>query len=148
MLGAIIPSIIGIIDKIIPDPKAASDAKLKLLELEQNGEFHQLDQEVADRASARKREEDMSSSGHQDFITPILAVCITVGFFTLLFSVFFFPIQQNMMNVANLLIGTLGTAWVAVVTYYFGSSSGSRGKDAVIASLGAQTHAAQNNVRK
>jgi hypothetical protein len=35
----IISSVLGIIDKIIPDPKQAAEAKLKLLELQQSGDL-------------------------------------------------------------------------------------------------------------
>lgn len=41
-----LPLIGTILDKIIPDPKAAADAKLKALELAQTGELAQLDAEV------------------------------------------------------------------------------------------------------
>ncbi|MCB1955214.1 MAG: holin family protein [Rhodocyclaceae bacterium] len=37
------PLIVGTIEKIIPDPQAAADAKLKAMELAQRGEFAQLD---------------------------------------------------------------------------------------------------------
>lgn len=40
LLASILP---GILDKILPDEKAASDAKLKVLELAQQGEFKQMD---------------------------------------------------------------------------------------------------------
>lgn len=43
---ALIPGIIGIIDKIIPDPQAAAEAKLKTLEMAQRGELAQLDAEM------------------------------------------------------------------------------------------------------
>lgn len=39
MLSSLIDSGLKIIDKIIPDKKAATEAKLKLMELEQNGEL-------------------------------------------------------------------------------------------------------------
>lgn len=40
LLASILP---GILDKILPDEKAASEAKLKVLELAQQGEFKQMD---------------------------------------------------------------------------------------------------------
>jgi hypothetical protein len=42
----LIPIITSIIDKILPDPKAAAEAKLKALELAQRGELAELDAEV------------------------------------------------------------------------------------------------------
>lgn len=42
----LIPAITSIIDKIIPDPQASAEAKLKTLELAQRGELAMLDAEL------------------------------------------------------------------------------------------------------
>lgn len=39
MITDIISSVLGLIDKVIPDPKQAADAKQKILELQQQGEL-------------------------------------------------------------------------------------------------------------
>jgi hypothetical protein len=41
--AAVIPIIGQVLDKVLPDPQAAADAKLKVLELAQRGELAQLD---------------------------------------------------------------------------------------------------------
>lgn len=46
MLQALIPVIGTIIDKILPDPQAAAEAKLKALEMAQRGELAVLDADV------------------------------------------------------------------------------------------------------
>jgi len=46
MLNVLIPAITGIIDKLIPDPQAAADAKLKALEMAQKGELAALDADL------------------------------------------------------------------------------------------------------
>lgn len=46
MLAAIIPAVVTILDKIIPDKGAADEAKLKTLELLQRGELAALDAEM------------------------------------------------------------------------------------------------------
>jgi len=46
MLNLLIPAITGIIDKLIPDPQAAADAKLKAFELAQKGELAALDADL------------------------------------------------------------------------------------------------------
>jgi hypothetical protein len=46
MLAALIPLLGTIIDKAIPDPQAAADAKLKTLELMQRGELAVLDADL------------------------------------------------------------------------------------------------------
>jgi hypothetical protein len=46
MWGTIVGGVVSVIDKIIPDPKAAAEAKIRLLELEQKGQLTEL-QEAA-----------------------------------------------------------------------------------------------------
>lgn len=46
MWGALVSMLPGILDKIIPDPTAAADAKLKALELAQRGELAALDADL------------------------------------------------------------------------------------------------------
>ena len=42
MWQILIPAITSILDKILPDPKAAAEAKMKILELQMNGELQQI----------------------------------------------------------------------------------------------------------
>lgn len=46
MIAALLPLITGVLDKVLPDPQAAADAKLKALELAQKGELAVLDADV------------------------------------------------------------------------------------------------------
>ena len=46
MWGALVSMLPGILDKIIPDPTAAADAKLKAIELAQRGELATLDADL------------------------------------------------------------------------------------------------------
>lgn len=46
MWPALIPAIAGIIDKLIPDAERANEAKLRAIELAQNGELAALDAEM------------------------------------------------------------------------------------------------------
>ena len=46
MIAALIPAIAGIVDKLIPDPQAAADAKLRVMELAQKGELAVLDADL------------------------------------------------------------------------------------------------------
>ena len=46
MWQVLIPAVTQVLDKIIPDPQAAADAKLKALELAQKGELAVLDAEL------------------------------------------------------------------------------------------------------
>lgn len=46
MWAALIPAVTTILDKVLPDPKAAADAKLKALEMAQKGELALLDADL------------------------------------------------------------------------------------------------------
>ena len=43
MLGGVLP---GILDRILPDPQKAAEAKIEMLKMAQNGEFKQLDADL------------------------------------------------------------------------------------------------------
>lgn len=46
MWNLVIPAVTSLLDKIIPDPQAASEAKLKMLEMAQKGELASLDADL------------------------------------------------------------------------------------------------------
>lgn len=46
MWQALLPAVISVIDKVLPDPQQAADAKLRALELGQRGELAVLDADV------------------------------------------------------------------------------------------------------
>lgn len=82
---------------------------------------------AGDRASARAREIAL-----RDWTPKALAVGITLGFFGILAYMLKFEIPSSSRDVLNIMLGSLGTAWVSVVGYFFGSSAGSARKDEII----------------
>jgi hypothetical protein len=59
-------------------------------------------------------------------LTGVLALIVTLGFLALLgYLAAYRPDQRDLLNV---MIGALATAWVSIVSYYFGSSRGSDDK--------------------
>jgi len=46
MWNLLIPAVSGLIEKLVPDPKTAADAKLKMLEMAQRGELAELDAQM------------------------------------------------------------------------------------------------------
>lgn len=78
---------------------------------------------ASDRADARQREMTI-----KDKIPAILAIAITLGFFGVLAYMLLRPIPPTGHDAMLLMLGSLSTAWAAVVGYYFGSSAGSAQK--------------------
>lgn len=82
----------------------------------------------ADRASARMREVSV-----RDRTPALLALAVTFGFFGMLYVVAVVGVKPGSETLTNVMLGALSTAWLAVVMYYFGSSSGSAAKTELLA---------------
>jgi len=83
-------------------------------------DFEQL--AVNDRKSAR----DMQTNTHS-FIPPALAIMVTTGFFGILLGLMMETFKTS--DALLLMLGSLGTAWTAIMSFYFGSSASSQNKD-------------------
>ena len=68
------------------------------------------------------------STSVKEMVPILLAILITIGFFSVLFTFILYPIHPNQVDVLNVMLGALGTAWITCVSYYFGSSYGSQVK--------------------
>lgn len=80
----------------------------------------QLDEKrltLQDRKSARQR-----AANAQDKIPALLAILMTLGFFATLGSMMFVPLQESGKGVMDVMLGSLGTAWISCIAYYFGAS--------------------------
>lgn len=82
---------------------------------------------AGDRASARDREIKT-----RDWTPKALAIGITLGFFGLLGFLLKTEPPPGSRDILNIMLGSLGSAWIGVVTYYFGSSAGSARKDEIL----------------
>jgi len=78
---------------------------------------------AGDRANARDREIKT-----QDWTPKALGIFITLGFFGLLAYLMKREPPQGSRDILNIMLGSLGSAWIGVVSYYFGSSAGSARK--------------------
>lgn len=78
MLQAILPAIVGIIDKVIPDPQAKAAAQLEVLKLQQSGEFKQIEADLQVMlAQARINEAEASTDGFRGGWRPAVGwVCV------------------------------------------------------------------------
>lgn len=110
--------------------KADPATLLKLKEMEQEyAKFvleHDLNLEklaVDDRDSARKREMAV-----KDWIPAVLALSLNAAFFALMFLMFRQKVPAENRDAFTLLLGMLSGGVTSVLSYYFGSSSGSARK--------------------
>lgn len=109
--------------KKIDDDFAVQMQTLGITSAEQ---FAQIDAE--DRASARSMEIATHSR-----LPEILAVIVTVGFFGLLGLCAFHTMPSSSEKILDVMTGSLGTAWIMIITYYYGSSAGSDRKTELLA---------------
>ena len=68
----------------------------------------------------------------------LIGTMIIIGFFATLAALFFVPIPVGNKMAVDIILGVLGTLTVSISQYLFGSSRGSKEKDAVIAKLKAE----------
>lgn len=104
---------------LVADPAKAEALRAQLAQIA----LDQLTAETADRASARNREITL-----KDHTPALLAITVTLGFFGLLGTMAFYPLQSGNAQVLNIMIGALGSAWMSVLGYYFGASSPTQGQ--------------------
>lgn len=80
-----------------------------------------------DRDSARQMQ--MST---RDWIPRALAIGVTLGFFGILAVMAFHGMPPTGNEAFLLLLGSLATSFTSIISFYYGSSSGSRAKDDLI----------------
>jgi hypothetical protein len=115
---------------IIQNPDSLQ--KLKELELE----FAKID--AQDRNSARNREVEMAKADVHFItknITSILAIGILTGAIVITTLVFFVDFPDSQENILIFVLGSLFSIATQVVSYYFGSSQGSKDKTKEIEGL-------------
>lgn len=96
--------------------KVLTDADIKLAELD-----------VQDRTSARQRQIEL-----KDWTPSVLAASLTAGFFGVMLWMLAYGLPTNGESALLIMIGALGAGFTQVLNYFFGSSSGSKNKQATI----------------
>ena len=109
--------------------------KLKELEYEFKAQLKDADIQLErisadDRASARDRQARM-----KDWTPSVLGLVIIIGFFGVLAYIFRSGLPDQGREVLLIMVGALGTMTSQVGNFFFGSSVGSKSKDAIISDL-------------
>jgi hypothetical protein len=115
-LGALLDIGGKILDKVFPDPAQAEQAKLKLLEMQQNGELAQIAADTAEQQELTKRQEaDMASdSTLSKNIRPA-----TLVFILFVYSAFAMMSAWD-IEVNNNYVELLGQWGMLIMSFYFG----------------------------
>lgn len=106
------------------DPNAAA---VKLAQIE--AETKAKDAELADIANARATTVQLAQTGSPiAYGAPVVSIVITVGFFVLMFMLFFVrvDIPPTVFQLLSLLLGVVASQFSQVGNYWLGSSEASR----------------------
>jgi hypothetical protein len=118
-IGALIDIGGKILDKVFPDPAQAEQAKLKFLEMQQNGELAKLNADVAESHELTERlKADMGSdSWLSKNIRPMVLIFILLAYTGFaIASMFDFETRGNYVEL-------LGNWGMVVMSFYFGGRS-------------------------
>jgi hypothetical protein len=122
----------GIERAIAADPNLALQFKMAVIQAEADArrqEFDTLQAQLADVQNARNQTVKLAEAGSViAWGAPIISILITVGFFAMLYVVIRQEIPESSQTLANIMLGSLGTSFTAVVGYWVGSSAGSAQK--------------------
>jgi hypothetical protein len=122
----------GIERAIAADPNLALQFKMAVMQAEADArrqEFDTLQAQLADVQNARNQTVKLAEAGSViAWGAPIISILITVGFFAMLYVVIRQEIPESSQTLANIMLGSLGTSFTAVVGYWVGSSAGSAQK--------------------
>ncbi len=115
-------------DQLLALKKADQDFQLSMATLGFKNVESVLALQVGDADSARKREIAVKDSTPRN-----LAYLITLGFFSTLCFMLFKEVPAGSRDILNIMLGSLGTAWIGVVGYYYGTTAHSAEKTKLLA---------------
>lgn len=125
-----VTSIGDIADKFITTKQEKEEFKAETEKVLRAAGQAELDSYLQDTQSARDREvkinTDPNSSWLSKNIPGMLALGVTLGFFGMLAWMLNYDVPTTNKDILNIMLGSLGTAWVSIVGFYFGSSMGSK----------------------
>lgn len=119
--------------KLKPEGEATPEDNAKLKDAAMQHEEFMSELDAKDRDSARNREIEIATSDKAPLInkvvTPLLALGV-VGLSFVLFSILIFvEVKPEAKDILIYILGVLSAAVTQILSYYFGSSQGSKDKD-------------------
>jgi hypothetical protein len=128
-----------VLDKVIPDPEQKAKAQLDLQTLAQQGELAHIQAdidkfkaEVEDRDSARKAHAEIATSNNatqlEKLVVPLLALGVVSLAFLLIAILMFVDTPDNQQQLVIFAMGFITSGAGQVLSFYFGSSQGSKDK--------------------
>lgn len=119
------------------DGKLSDEKIATLKEAAMKHEEFLVEQEVKDRSSARQREVDIASNENvpliNKIITPALAIFVVLASFILFGILIFVDVRPEAKDILIYILGVLSAAVTQILSYYFGSSQGSKDKSDLLA---------------
>ena len=101
-------------------------ASIQLAELELKKQAQSMNLDFAKLIAEDKKSARDMQIATKSWIPPIMALGVTCGFFGILFGLMYGQIQHAPQ--IDIMLGSLGTAWTGIISFYFGSSAGSQAK--------------------
>ena len=111
------------------------EEELMRLKIEENKlDLQELDMRIQDVGSARNREVQISTSKDAPLLNKIVTPLLALGILLLTFILFAFvmfdvsPVDASRKDILIYILGVLSAISTQIVSYYFGSSQGSKDK--------------------
>ncbi|OLL28188.1 hypothetical protein BTH42_28840 [Burkholderia sp. SRS-W-2-2016] len=132
----------GQVDTALNDPAARE--KLRQAESANSLQLQQLmvtaaqtslahDADMARIAAGDRENARAMGVANRDWVPKVLAMAVTAGFFGILLLMAVQPLPGDNKDLVNVVVGALGTAWISIIGYYFGTSVGSMRKTELLA---------------
>ncbi len=128
-------SINDAVSSIIKDNSLTAEQKEHFKLMAHELEIQEFEAEVADRNSARMREVDIARSGGSNLMFNVVGIGVITIWAVTLWALFFSALEITSTNkdLLNIAFGGLSIKVTQIVSYFYGSSSGSKQKTAMMA---------------
>ncbi|HRF57913.1 MAG TPA: hypothetical protein PLV58_11010 [Campylobacterales bacterium] len=130
--GQIIDSVGNVADKFITTDKEREELEISKSRLK----LEEFQAEVADRGSARERETRINESQNASWLSKNISSLLAIGCLVLTFFMFYkiFGMNTNDANkdIVVYILGVLSAISTQIISYYFGSSMGSKNKSDIM----------------